>query len=166
MNVTSAAVALFVISAITGVAGCASPSENTAGKPAGRAHHHEAGHSSIDQNADGLVDLEEAARSPALSKQFDRIDTNRDGLLDHEEIALHRKNMMSDHHRNVEERFRVADADGDRGLTLDEAKAGQVIPVVHHFAELDTDKSGKVTMEELKSAGMDSKGHGGHGKKR
>lgn len=41
----------------------------------------------LDTDDDGVIDAQEAADMPVLSKAFDRIDTNADGLLSQDEYA-------------------------------------------------------------------------------
>lgn len=154
------AFATFVLSSLVA---CSTPSGMQAEGKQQKGPHHGMHGDRLDKNGDGKISREEAAAFPRLAQQFDQIDANRDGSLDREEMAAHHQAMMADHHRNLETRFQQADSNGDGGLTLEEAKAGKIIPVVHHFAELDADKDGKVTMAELKAAGLDQGRHGGRG---
>jgi len=50
----------------------------------------------------------------------------------------------------IDERFSEADTDHDGKLTLDEAKQGMP-RVAAHFAEIDKDKKGYVTANEIKA---------------
>lgn len=51
-----------------------------------------------------------------------------------------------------EERFRAADKDGDGALTKEEAKAAGLDRIVDHFEQIDANKDGKVTIDELRDA--------------
>ena len=44
----------------------------------------------LDKNGDGNISRDEAAASPRLSQNFDRIDTNKDGVLSLEELRAAR----------------------------------------------------------------------------
>ncbi|MCM0001267.1 MAG: hypothetical protein NBV68_17990 [Erythrobacter sp.] len=53
--------------------------------------------------------------------------------------------------KQAEERFKVADKNADGKLSRDEAKAG--MPRIHaNFDRIDADKSGFVTLAEIKAA--------------
>lgn len=56
-----------------------------------------------------------------------------------------------------QERFRKADANGDGRLTRDEAQKGMPL-VARHFDQIDTNKDGAVTVEELQAAGKSREG--------
>jgi Ca2+-binding EF-hand superfamily protein len=50
----------------------------------------------------------------------------------------------------IDDRFAAADTDHDGKLTLDEAKQGMP-RVAAHFAEIDKDKKGYVTADEIRT---------------
>lgn len=51
-----------------------------------------------------------------------------------------------------EERFRAADKDSDGALSKPEAQAAGLARIADHFDEIDLNKDGKVTIEELRDA--------------
>lgn len=51
-----------------------------------------------------------------------------------------------------EERFRAADKDSDGALSKPEAQAAGLNRIADHFDQIDLDKNGKVTIEELRDA--------------
>jgi CubicO group peptidase (beta-lactamase class C family) len=51
----------------------------------------------------------------------------------------------------LEQRFKEANKKGDGKLTLAEAEAGMPL-VAKHFAEIDNNKKGYVTLDEIKAA--------------
>jgi Ca2+-binding EF-hand superfamily protein len=52
--------------------------------------------------------------------------------------------------KDIEERFKAADKDGDGKLTLAEAKAGMP-KVAKGFDKIDKEKKGYVTVEQIKA---------------
>jgi len=51
-----------------------------------------------------------------------------------------------------EERFRAADKDGDGALSMPEAQAAGLNRIIDHFDQIDLNKDGKITIEELRDA--------------
>jgi Ca2+-binding EF-hand superfamily protein len=51
----------------------------------------------------------------------------------------------------IDARFKLADKDGDGKLTQEEAKAGMP-RVAKHFDQIDKDKLGYVTLDQIKAA--------------
>lgn len=51
-----------------------------------------------------------------------------------------------------EERFRAADKDSDGALSKPEAQAAGLHHIADHFDQIDQNKDGKVTIEELRDA--------------
>lgn len=56
----------------------------------------------------------------------------------------------ADRDKQIEERFKAADKDGDGKLTLAEAKQGMP-KIARAFAKIDKDKKGFLTMEQIKA---------------
>jgi len=112
----------------------------------------------VDLDNKGYFTLEDAKRY--ASAQFDRLDANHDGVVDHDEFVASLKNSIersnsSDRkvrlERDLERRetlFHTLDQKGDGKITRDEYLAA----TAQHFNELDADKSGKITPQELRAA--------------
>jgi len=49
-----------------------------------------------------------------------------------------------------DEQFKAADTDGDGALTKAEAERANLGRIVNHFDQIDTNKDGKVTREEIR----------------
>ena len=58
----------------------------------------------------------------------------------------------SGHLAKIEERFRAAVKNGDGALTREEAQAAGLDRVVKHFDQIDANKDGKITVDELRDA--------------
>jgi Ca2+-binding EF-hand superfamily protein len=97
-----------------------------------------------DTNGDGMISREEASALPMISKHFDEIDTNHDGQLTIEELrAFHAKQRAS--------RWKKIDTDGDGRISRAEAQANAP-RLAEHFDELDLNKDGYLTPDELQMA--------------
>lgn len=105
----------------------------------------------LDKDGDGFVSREEAAGRSKLLEHFDEIDANKDGKLSKEELHMHHRQMKKNMKQQAKERFKAADKDGDGALTKEEAQAANLKRVVAHFDEIDANKDGKVSPEELKA---------------
>lgn len=110
-----------------------------------------AGHfSAMDANHNGVVTKKEFDAFHAL--HFKAMDTNHDGKLSNDELAVFEGGYtqpadMGDH--LITKRFEQSDTNHDGGLSREEAKSTQMI--LQHFDELDTDKNGLVTLDEIRA---------------
>ncbi len=128
------------------------------GAGAAYADHHgdhaakmEAAFKAADRDGDGTLDKEEAKAMPRVAKNFDRLDADKDGTVDMKEIAAGMKGAAKQTigrmHDKAGARFAAADKDGDGTLDKEEAKAMK--HVAEHFEEIDGDKDGTVSLEEI-----------------
>jgi len=109
-----------------------------------------------DKNGDGVLTKPEAESSNlrGLAKHFDQIDANHDGQLTKQELQAAFSNIHNQrarHGMRFEERFKAADKDGDGALTKEEAKAAKLNRIVQGFDQIDANRDGKVTLDELRS---------------
>lgn len=95
-----------------------------------------------DTNNDGSIDKAEA--QAFHEQRFDEMDVNHDGKLDHDEISA---GMRRDRHAMGTRGFMGADKDNDG--TLDKTEAEQLPRVHQHFDEIDVDKDGTVSRDEV-----------------
>jgi Ca2+-binding EF-hand superfamily protein len=112
----------------------------------------------VDTDNKGYITLEDAKRY--ASAQFDRLDVNHGGQVDHDEFVASLKRAVE--HASTLDRqqrlqraldrretlFHTLDQKGDGKITKEE----YVAAAVQHFNELDIDKTGKVTVQELRVA--------------
>ena len=98
-----------------------------------------------DTNKDGLISRAEAeAGLPKVAKHFDQLDTNKDGQISADEFK-------AGHHKAKHMRGAKADADKDGFITRAEADA-RAPRLAKHFDEIDTNKDGKLSREEMQAA--------------
>lgn len=111
----------------------------------------------IDTERKGFITLQDAERFAAA--QFDRLDTDRNGVVDHDEFVASAKRSLdrvsearkAQVQRSLDRRetlFKTLDQHGDGKLTKDEYLAG----TRQHFAEIDVNKTGKITPDDLRNA--------------
>jgi len=116
----------------------------------------------LDTNGDQMISKEEAAADPMLARRFDSIDANGDGQITRDEMrtamSQHRGDRMGEHkgNRGPEQMFARLDKNGDGVITRDEV-AGRA-RLEQRFDELDADKNGQLTKEEMMAAHPRSKG--------
>lgn len=120
-----------------------------------------------DTDKDGLLSKAEvqAAGIRPLIERFDEIDTNKDGKLSPDEIKAGRPKHPDGKHMDkdkphgfkspqerramMEAHFKKADTNGDGGLNKDELKAAGMTRHLDRFDTFDTNKDGKITLEEM-----------------
>ena len=112
----------------------------------------------VDTDKKGYMTLDDAKRYAEM--QFDRLDVNHGGQVDHDEFVASLKRAVE--HASTLDRqqrlqraldrretlFHTLDQKGDGKITKEE----YVAAAVQHFNELDIDKTGKVTVQELRVA--------------
>src|SRR5262249_1668770 len=106
----------------------------------------------LDTDHDGVISKAEAEKAPMVAKHFDEIDTNHDGMISLDEWKAAMQAHMEKMREHLQQVFDAADINHDGRLSLEEAQKGMP-RVAKHFAQLDANKDGYVTFEEL-LAGM------------
>jgi len=103
-----------------------------------------------DTDHDGRVSRAEydAAASQRRSDWFDKLDLNKDGYITQDEMQKARETRHANMRGHMDEKFKEADANGDGQLSLDEVQA-KLPRLSSHFTDLDTDKNGLLSKEEL-----------------
>ena len=105
-----------------------------------------------DANGDGMISRDEASKSlPMIARHFDEIDTNHDGQVTSEELQAFHQKMSAQRGQRAAERFKKLDTDGDGRISRAEAQAGAP-RLAAHFDEIDANKDGFITPEEMKAA--------------
>lgn len=90
-----------------------------------------------DGNNDGYIDRGEAQAMSPIAKHFDELDADKDGKLSMDEIQ-----------NSAQTRLHAADTNQDG--VIDRAEADASLPrVAKAFDRLDTNKDGKLTVEEV-----------------
>lgn len=109
-----------------------------------------------DTDHDGRISRAEwdAAGSQRRSDWFDKLDLNHDGFISQDEMRQARETRHANMRGHMDEKFKEADTNGDGQLSLDEVQA-KMPRLAAHFDELDQDKNGQLSKEEL--------AHGHHG---
>ncbi len=116
-------------------------------------------------------DQAEAGHLPFVVKHFAEIDTQHNGFVTLADIRAYRQRFNADRNtangpptspspassphaggaQKFGERFNAANTAGDGHLTRDQAEAGHLPFVVKHFAEIDTQNKGFVTLADIRS---------------
>lgn len=112
----------------------------------------------LDANGDGVIDRDEAAKSPRLAEKFAELDSNGDGRLDSSERPQ-RKRGHGGRHGGIER----ADADGDGRISraeLETAEAARISGergsgdrrgLLDDFDAIDANKDGYLVRGELRA---------------
>jgi Ca2+-binding EF-hand superfamily protein len=106
-----------------------------------RRHHNAMAH--LDKDGDGLISRDEAKAAPRLAKHFDEIDTSKDGFLSKDELAAARTRMK-------DAIFARIDTDADGRISREEA--ARFPRLGRHFDQIDANKDGYLTKDELRAA--------------
>lgn len=105
----------------------------------------------LDQDGNGAISREEAKTHPRMEKGFEAMDANQDGQVTEAEYRDYAKARMEQHREKakteMKARWDKADANGDGALSREEAKSTP--PIAKHFDEMDTDKNGQVSTQEI-----------------
>lgn len=132
--------------------------DNDAAAAEGRGRGHGGKLAKLDTDKDGALSLEEVKAHPRLAEKFTELDTDKDGKLNKDELhamkgkhGKHGKHGGQDWHakspaERAAHKLAKYDTNGDKVLTPDELAGGRF---ADKFAEIDGDKNGKLTLEEL-----------------
>lgn len=105
----------------------------------------------LDKDGNGSISREEAKAHPRMEKDFDAMDTNKDGQVTEAEYRDYAKTRMEQYREKakteMKARWDKADTNGDGMLSREEAKASPHI--AKHFDEIDADKNGQVSEQEV-----------------
>lgn len=102
----------------------------------------------IDTDKDGKLSLAELEAHRAA--EFTAADTNSDGALDESELSAQMLARVQGHMaKRIQHVLDNKDSDGSGTLSVEELGRG---PGVEHFARIDTDNDGLITMEEAEAA--------------
>jgi EF hand domain-containing protein len=102
-----------------------------------------------DTNADGMISRDEAKALPRLLQNFDAIDTNHDGQLSADELRAFHKQGRAEH-KGGRDFLKKLDTDGDGRISKAEAQAAPRL--AEHFDDIDANKDGFITTDEMKAA--------------
>lgn len=106
--------------------------------------------SQLDKDKDGKIS--QAEHKEGMDKLFLEIDTNKDGFITKDEMQAHHKMMREKYQGTMQERWKLADKDGDGLLSKAEAENGDMPRLVDDFDKLDKNKDGKLSNDEVKSS--------------
>ncbi len=115
-----------------------------------------------DTDGDGAISLAEAqANAPRLAESFARFDTDGDGRITQAEMHAVRSATREERQARAEERYRTADSNGDGAIDLAEAQAGMP-RAAEKFGDIDADRNGRLTREEMRTYMQAHRGEGMH----
>lgn len=105
----------------------------------------------LDANHDGAIDRAEAAKAPRLSEHFDKLDANHDGRISAEERPKGHGGRHGPGGPGGDRGQRMAqlDKNGDGKFSRDELAGHE--RALSHFGDIDANKDGFVTHEEMKA---------------
>lgn len=130
----------------------------------------------LDADKDGTISQAEAQAHPKFAERFAELDADKDGKLTREEMHA-MKGKFGKHGKHGDKRgdwgnktpaeraahkLEKYDSNGDKVLTRDEVEGSKF---ADKFVEVDTDKDGKLTLEEItaaKAKHQDRRGGPGH----
>ena len=103
----------------------------------------------FDKDKDGKIS--QAEHKEGSDKLFLEIDTNKDGFISKDEMQARYKTMHENYQSAMQERWKLADKDGDGLLSKAEAESGDMPRLVRDFEKLDKNKDGKLSHEETEA---------------
>ncbi|MGZ5046604.1 MAG: EF-hand domain-containing protein [Usitatibacter sp.] len=103
-----------------------------------------------DTNDDGMISKDEAKALPRILEHFDEIDANHDGQITADEMRAFHAKMRGEKGRHHGGMLKKLDTDGDGRISRAEAQAAPRLAA--HFDEIDANKDGFITMDEMKAA--------------
>lgn len=104
-----------------------------------------------DKDGNGSLSRAEAdASMPHLAKKFDQVDANHDGQVSHDEMRAYHAGHMKHSPEEMQAHFKAADLNGDGAIDPAEAKTSMPM-LAEHFADVDANHDGKVTLEEMQA---------------
>lgn len=114
-----------------------------------------------DTDGDGRVSRAEATAAGAKrsAEWFDKLDLDKDGYVTQEEAQQARQKHRAGMRAKMDERFKAADINNDGQLSLDEVQA-KLPRLAERFNEIDKDKNGLLSKEELSRGGAHHKPQG------
>lgn len=122
----------------------------------------EAKFKAADTDGDGALSRAEAEKAlqPRIGKMFETADANKDGKVTREELQAAHKGPSGAHRDKADKHFKAADKNGDGAVSREEADAASKLHLAQWFDKLDTNKDGKLTLEELKTGKESHHMHG------
>jgi Ca2+-binding EF-hand superfamily protein len=138
------------VAALLAALGLVSAASLTLAAPEGRAGHFAERFKQADTNGDGMLSREEAAALPMIAKHFDEIDANKDNQVTPDEQRAFHEKHRGEHGKHRGDFLKKLDTDGDGRISRAEAQAAPRL--AEHFDEIDANKDGFLTAEELKAA--------------
>ena len=130
--------------------GLAGAATLAAAAPGAEGHDPMARLKAADTNGDGMISRDEAKALPRIAKHFDEIDANHDGQLTADELRAFHQKMHEAHKARGAGFFKKLDTDGDGRISRSEAQAAPRLAA--RFDDIDANKDGFLTPDELKAA--------------
>ena len=122
-----------------------------AASPGAEGHHDPMARlKAADTNGDGMISRDEAKALPRIAKHFDEADANHDGQLTADELRAFHQKMHEARMAKGGGWFKKLDTDGDGRISRAEAQASPRLAA--RFDDIDADKDGFLTTDELKAA--------------
>ena len=109
----------------------------------------------LDKDTDGMITEEEAKqiKVPNWGQYFSEIDHNHDGKVTHEELVVYFPKWEERQKKMFLERWKDADADRDGLLNKEEMSVAKMPNYwAHHFEQVDTNRDGKLSLDEAQQA--------------
>ena len=114
-----------------------------------------------DTDGDGRVSRAEATAAGAerAGERFDKLDLDKDGYVTQQETQQAREKHRENMRAKREQHFKAADINNDGQLSLDEVQA-KMPRMADRFSDIDKDKNGFLSKEELARGGPRHKRQG------